>query len=76
MGKEFSLSDTSVPSLCLYLSSLYTLPLSSNHYGPSPSAEIAYELHLQGFGPFLYILMLTFCVVSTLWQYVLPCYSG
>lgn len=76
MGKEFSLSAALVPSLCLSPCSIYTIPLSSHHFGPSNSAEVAYEMHLQSFGPFVYILLLTFCVVSTLWQYVLPCYSG
>jgi len=76
MGKELSLSDTSVVFLCLFPSSLYTIPDSSNHVGPSSSAEVAYELHLQSFDPFLYILLLIFCVVSTLWLHVLPSYSA
>lgn len=76
MGKEFSLSDTSAQFFCLSPSSFYTLPLSSNDFTifqPSSSAEVAYELHLQSLGPFLCILLLTFCVASALRQYALPC---
>lgn len=74
--KGFSLSATSVPFLCFSSSSLYTLPLSFNHFGLNSSAEVGHEFHLQSFGPFAHVLLLTFCVVSILRQYALPCYSG